>query len=262
LAPLPIDPLRLNGTAMPTLNVFRPAQPDGRALLVCPGGSYEFASIGNEGLDVAERLLPMGFTLFVLRYRLPAEGWKPRADVPLQDAQRAMRWIRAHAAALGVDTARLGVLGFSAGGHLAATLATRHREAVYVPVDAADRESARPDYAGLVYPVVAMGGPFVHEPSCERLLGPDPSAALMATRSAELLVDAQTPPCFIVHAFDDADVVVDNSLLMLQALRDAGRPVEAHLFEAGGHGFGVGPAGLPCARWPELFDDWVRSREP
>jgi acetyl esterase/lipase len=152
------------------------------------------------------------------------------------------------------------VLGFSAGGHLAATLATRHGEAVYTPVDAADRASARPDFAGLIYPVITMGGPFVHEPSSERLLGPDPSAALMATRSAEMLVNAKTPPCFLVHAHDDFDVAVDNSLAMLQALRAAGRPVEAHLFEHGGHGFGVGPAGLPCARWPELFDDWSRQR--
>ena len=258
-APPPIDPLRLNGTAMPTLNVFRPPQPDGRALLVCPGGSYAFVSVGNEGLDVATRLLPMGFTLFVLRYRLPGEGWTPRADVPLQDAQRALRWIRAHADTLDVDGARVGVLGFSAGGHLAATLATRHHEAVYVPVDAADRASARPDYAGLVYPVVAMGGPHVHEGSCEQLLGPDPSAALMATRSVEMLVNAKTPPCFVVHARDDSDVVVDNSIALVDALRAAGRPVESHFFDHGGHGFGVGAAGMPCARWPELFDAWSRQ---
>lgn len=160
----------LRRTAMPTLNVFRPNRPTGEALLVCPGGAYVFVSAANEGVDVARTFTALGTTVFVLSYRLPGEGWADRANVPLQDAQRAMRLIRVRATTWGIRPDRLGVLGFSAGGHLAATLAVDHAERVYPAVDAADRESARPAYAGLIYPVILTTDAYVHARSRDELL--------------------------------------------------------------------------------------------
>jgi acetyl esterase/lipase len=148
--------LWLREIAVPEVHVFRPARPDGSALLALPGGGYQFLSVQNEGLDVAQRHNGWGTTVFVLAYRLPGEGWAERHLVPLQDAQRAMRLIRARAADFRIDPARLGIVGFSAGGHLAADLATAHAEPVYRPLDAADRLSARPAFAGLVYPVTTL----------------------------------------------------------------------------------------------------------
>ena len=256
-APADWSPVFLRGTATPTINVFRPTRrPNGRALLVCPGGAYLFVSIANEGLDVAARLNPAGITVFVLSYRLPNEGWQPRADVPLQDAQRAMRWIRANAAKFSIDPARLGVLGFSAGGHLAATLATDFAQPVYAPRDAVDRQSARPAFAALVYPLITMAQAFGHAFARQMLLGENPSPEQMAARSPELRVGADTSPCFLAHALDDATVAVENSLAMLGALRARKIPAEVHLFEKGDHAFGIGRADTTTTHWPELFLDW------
>jgi len=243
----------LRGTATPTLNVFRPARPNGQALLVCPGGAYMAVSAANEGVDVARVFNALGFTVFVLAYRLPGEGWADRADVPLQDAQRAMRLIRSQA--VGFD--RIGVLGFSAGGHLAASLATDHAQAVYSPLDAADRLSARPDFAGLIYPVITMAGPYAHARSRDQLLGAQPSEAAAARRSPDLHVPATTPQCFIAHAVDDTTVPVENSLRMLSSLRAAGVRCEGHLFETGQHAFGIGRPGAPSELWPQLFSRWI-----
>jgi len=242
----------------PALHVFRSDRPDGRALLAIPGGAYQFVSIANEGVELAARMNPLGVTVFVLTYRLPGEGWIPRSDVPLQDAQRAMRVIRAKAKRFEIDPESIAALGFSAGGHLAATLATAHRQQSYVGVDAADRSSARPVAVGLVYPVVTMLEPWTHSLSRNLLLGDAPGLAEVQRRSAELHVDAETPPLFIVHAMDDAAVPVENSIRLVGAMRDAGRPVEAHLLQEGGHAFGTGYAGTPSEHWIELFDAWWR----
>ena len=251
--------LWIRGVPFPEVHVFRPHRPDGSALLVLPGGGYEFLSVQNEGLDAARRFSAEGTTTFVLTYRLPGEGWSNRALVPLQDAQRAMRLIRSRAARLGVDAARLGVLGFSAGGHLAADLAVAHAERIYVPVDAADRLSARPAYAGLVYPVVSLDPARPGGKAIETLTGPDAAPALIAARSPVLRVDAHTPPSFLVHAADDGTVPLDNSLDWLAACQRFHVPCEAHLFAEGGHGFGFHlPPELPGARWPELFGRWLR----
>ncbi|WP_165186712.1 alpha/beta hydrolase [Caulobacter soli] len=256
---LPPDwpPNFLRGTAKPTLNVFRPDRPNGQALLVCPGGAYMAVSAANEGVDVARVFNAMDVTVFVLSYRLPGEGWDNRADVPLQDAQRAMRLIRTRAAAYGIRPEGVGVLGFSAGGHLAATLATDHAEPVYAPIDAADRRSARPAFAGLIYPVIAMSGPNVHARSRDQLLGGQPSVAAMARRSPASRVSDTTPPCFVAHAVDDTTVSVENSLEMLVALRAAKTRCEGHVFEVGQHAFGVGRPGEPTELWPQLFARWI-----
>jgi acetyl esterase/lipase len=248
----------IRNVAVPQLRVFLPSQSHGAGVLVIPGGGYEFVSVGNEGVDIADRLNDLGYAVFVLTYRLPTEGWRNPAVVPLQDAQRAMRVIRARAKPLGVDTERLAVMGFSAGGHLAATLATAHERKVYDPVDATDRLSARPFAAALVYPVITMESPMTHAWSRQRLLGDAPTDALVAAWSAEQLVGAATPPCFLAHACDDEAVPVENSLWFVDAMRRAKRPVEAHLFQEGQHAFGVGRPGTPSASWIDLYVTWLR----
>jgi acetyl esterase/lipase len=251
----------LTGIAEPTLYIRRPERPDGSALLIVPGGGYRELWVDNEGFDVANRLVAAGVTCFVLVYRLPSEGWLAGRDVPLQDAQRAMRLIKANAARFGIDPARTGVMGFSAGGHLAASLAVRASANVYEPRDAADALSAAPAYAALLYPVVTMLPPFAHEASREMLLGANPSAALREGYSVERFVARDTPPTFLVDALDDDFVSPENTLLFCRALRAAQVPTEMHLFERGNHGFGIrGAAGLPVAAWPDLFLQWGASR--
>lgn len=243
----------VTGVAVPRLVVCRPARPNGAAAILLPGGGYGFLSYDNEGLEQARWLNGLGVTAFVLLYRLPGEGWADRRLVPLQDAQRAVRLVRAGAARFAVDPARVMVIGFSAGGHLAGSIATRFAEAAYPPVDAADRLPARPDLAGLVYPVVTLGT-ATHGGSRAALLGPDPTPDAIARGSVERRVGPDTPPCFVIQAADDDVVPVANSLLLYQALLAAKRPAELHLFEEGGHGFGVRlPPALPAAAWPRLF---------
>lgn len=246
--------LWLRGVAEPVVGVFRPANPDGRALLSIPGGGYRFISVENEGINVAKTFNPLGVTVFVLAYRLPGEGWADPEDVPLQDGQRAMRLIRANAARYGVDPARLGCVGFSAGGLLSSSLAVAYDDPVYAKVDAADAQSARPAFAGIVYPVT----------SGERMrVGKLPSArfdaAKRVTRPAPPY-NPGTPPIFIVHAVDDPVVPFDSPMAMLDACRQAGVPVEAHYLQEGGHGFGaryLGPE-LSGSHWPEWFDLWMK----
>lgn len=251
-------PVFVRNVAAPELRIFRPLSSNGGAVLVIPGGGYQFVSVGNEGVDIAAQLTALGFSIFVLVYRLPDEGWRDRADVPLQDAQRAMRLIRSRAKDFGIHAEEIAALGFSAGGHLAASLATGNKLRVYEPLDAIDQLSAQPFATGLVYPVLTMTQRWTHNGSRDRLLGPDPSEALIAAHSTELQVDATTPPCFLAHAADDDAVPVENSLAFLDAMRKAKRPVEAHIFQEGKHAFGVGRPGTPSAHWIDLFALWVQ----
>jgi len=251
----------LTGIARPELYVIRPERPDGSALLIAPGGGYRELYVDAEGFDIANRFRAAGVTAFVLVYRLPGEGWLAAPDVPLQDAQRAMRLVRANAALFGIDPARIGVIGFSAGGHVAASLAVRASAAVYDPRDATDLPSAKPAFAATVYPVITMLPPYAHEASREMLLGAHPSAALRAAYSCERLVTHEAPPMFLVHALDDSFVPPENTLALFAALRAAQVPVEMHLFERGGHGFAIrGTTGLPAAAWPDLLLKWGASR--
>jgi acetyl esterase/lipase len=251
------SPVFLSNVTKPDLRVFRPTRPNGQAVLVIPGGAYWFVSSANEGVDLAQRLTAKGITVFVLTYRLPGEGWTNRSDVPLQDAQRAMRVICANAVRYAIQPEAVSVLGFSAGGHLAATLATQHLEKMYAPVDAMDQELARPHSASLIYPVITMDAPWTHAVSRKLLLGDSPTEAEVERRSAERHVDANTPPAFLVHAFDDDAVPVENSLRFISAMRDAKRPVEAHLLQEGGHAFGTGYSGTPTEHWIELYSSWL-----
>ena len=251
--------LWLRGVQHAEIHVFRPARPDGSSLLSMPGGGYGFVSVQNEGLNVAQRFNANGTTVFVLVYRLPGEGWADRHLVALQDAQRAMRFIRSRAADFRIDPARLGVIGFSAGGHLAADLATNYDKEYYTPVDAADRLSARPAFAGLDYPVTNfnIGGP---SRSAANMFGPNLSRTIVNERSPVLHVDAETPPSFLVHSLDDPVVPLEHSLEWIAASRGAKVPVEAHLFAAGGHGYGLNlPYDMPGSSWPHIFATWMRK---
>lgn len=247
-------------TTDPILTVLRPERPNGASMLLIPGGGYRWAVVDKEGLDCARPFAAVGVTCFILRYRLPADGWSAGPAAPLQDAQRAMRLIRQRAAADGLDPARVAVLGASAGGHLAGAL-TPSKEAVYEAVDEADTLSFRPDISILMYPVATMGGPFVHAGSRENLLGPNPSPEAVAGWSLEQMDWADAPPTFLLHAIDDPSVTVENSLQLLTTLRAAGVKAEAHLFEEGGHGFGVRLiAGKPASVWPQLVLAWAKRR--
>ncbi len=256
----------LKGVLRPVLAIWRPAgaaaRTAGPTLLVLPGGGYGFVSWDNEGSSVARVLLPAGFTVGVLAYRLPGDrlGWADEADAPLQDAQRALRLLRADATAQGRDGARTGVLGFSAGGHLAGRVMTEFERASYPTVDARDAHSARPAFAGLLYPVITLQAPYAHTGSRRALIGEDMARA--AALSVETHVRPGDPPAFVAQSLDDDTVDPDNSLIVTQALRRAGVATELHLFQEGGHGFGVSlPPDLPGALWPELFIRWVRRLE-
>jgi len=250
--------LLLEGVQAPSLYVFRPRNPNGSSLLILPGGGYVFLSLHGECIDLAYRLMETGTTCFLLLYRLPSEGWANSGNVPLQDAQRAMRFIRALSGHFGIDPTKLGVVGFSAGAHLAATLATRHDEASYPMNDAVDTMAARPDFVGLLFPVINLRPPGfgtgLHD---DTLLGKNPTEAQFVARTPSLCVTAATSPCFIVHAMDDPQVPLEHSLEMVDALRAGNIPVEAHFFQSGGHGFDITlPERLPASHWPHLFRNW------
>jgi acetyl esterase/lipase len=248
----------VRGVRVPLLTVFRPVRAHGGAVLVVPGGGYRHVVIDKEGFETARWLAARGCTVAVLRYRLPGDRWSAGPDAPLQDAQRALRLLRAHAASLGIDPRRVGVLGFSAGGHLAARLAFESDLPSYEPRDAVDTGSARPDYAGLIYPVVTMRADEAHAGSRERLIGDSPSPQQVARYSVEEHVPPDAPPVFLLHAADDASVPVGNALRLYSALRAASVPAELHVFAEGGHGFGLRAIeGRPVSAWPGLFEAWA-----
>lgn len=252
--------LWIRGVAIPEVHVFRPALPDGSALLSLPGGGYEFLSVQNEGLDVAEYFNGKRTTVFVLTYRLPGEGWANRGIAPLADTQRAMRLIRARAADFRIDPTRLGVIGFSAGGHLAADIGVAYDERVYTPIDAADRLSARPAYLGLIYAVTSLlKNQQYNGQDWLGLTGPVPQAELEA-RSPILHITRDTPPSFLVQGGDDPVVNPINSFNWAGALMRNGVSAELHMFAKGGHGFGLHlPPENPGSLWPELFALWMRQ---
>lgn len=250
----------ITGVSTPTIIPFlpKPGRANGAAVLVIAGGGYRHVTFDKEGLDIAHWLNSLGVAAFVLKYRLPGEGHRQRQYVPLQDAQRATRLIRHRAAEWDLDPAQVGAIGFSAGGHTAATLATRPAMSVYDPVDAADRLDATPGYLLLGYPVISMEDGVTHLGSRENLLGPDPSPDLIADFSTERHVTAATPRTFMVQAHDDS-VSTENSVLYYQALKAAGVEAEMHVFRAGGHGYGIRNATGSLASWPQLAGDWLRE---
>lgn len=237
------------------LVVYRPAQPNGSAVLVIAGGGYAHIERGTESTPACLWLQAQGVTAFELVYRLPGEHWP--AEAPLQDGQRAIRVIRAAAGTFGLDTGRIGILGFSAGGHLAGMTAATPTVARYAAVDNADSLSSRPDFAGLIYPVLTFMPPFDHTHARREIVGEHPSAQQSAAYSVDHLVTAQMPPVFLAQAQDDPISPVDNSVLMFNTLRQVGVPTEMHIFPEGKHGWGLGQPGTRVHAWPGLFSDWA-----
>lgn len=242
----------------PTLSYFAPRRPSGAAILIIPGGGYSRVGIDREGYESARWCASLGLAAFVLRYRLPVDRWAVGADVALQDAQRAMRLIRAGVSGRwSVDPRRVTVMGGSAGGHLAGMLCTKVYDRTYQEVDAADRLATRPDGAILLYPVVSMDN-GAHVGSRSALLGSDPTPASVAKWSLDGALPGITPPMMVVHAMHDRVVPVDHSLALLRSVRACGGAIDLHLFEEGAHGVGLrGDPRWPMSDWPDLAQRWM-----
>jgi acetyl esterase/lipase len=241
----------------PTLAVYLPERPVGTGVVVCPGGGYRNLAIDHEGEQIARWWNSQGVAAFVLKYRL---GPKYRHPVQLGDVQRAIRTVRAGAWRWGVRPDRIGVMGFSAGGHLASTAATHFDAGDAAAADPIARASSRPDFAVLCYPVVSMTSEFTHQGSKTNLLGERPDAALAEALSSEKRVTAQTPPTFLFHTHEDTVVPVENSIHFYLALRRAGVPAEMHIFERGRHGVGLAWSDRVLSEWPGLLANWLYSR--
>ncbi len=228
----------------------------GAAVIVCPGGGYAHLA-AHEGEPVAQWLNTLGIKAFVLRYRLGASGY--RHPAMLQDSQRALQYVRSHANEFSIDAAKIGILGFSAGGHVASSAGTHILAADPNSPDPVARVSSRPDLMVLIYPVITMGE-FAHGGSRQNLLGPQPSAELVGLMSNERQVTRSTPPAFLVHTANDATVSVENSIAFAEALRKAGVGCELHVFQTGPkHGFGLAQGDSIVGIWPKLCAQWLRA---
>lgn len=227
----------------------------GTAVVICPGGSYAGVSMDNEGYSIAKALNEIGVTAFIVKYRMPSDEVMPDKTIgPLQDAQQAILTVRKNAAKWGINPNKIGIIGFSAGGHLASTAGTHFDR---VLVDDKDNISVRPDFMLLIYPVISFGDQ-AHVTSRENLIGKTPSATLLELYSNEKQVTANTPPTFLIHAEDDNVVPVQNSLLMYEALLKAKVKTEMHLFQAGGHGFGLNNP-KSKAKWFDWAAIWLNA---
>ncbi|HET7269073.1 MAG TPA: alpha/beta hydrolase [Oleiagrimonas sp.] len=242
----------VSNISTPRMVVFRPDDPNGTAIVIMGGGGYFRIGIGHESVPTAKWLLSLGVTPVILYYRLPADGWAPVA--PFQDGQRAVRLLRARADELGINPQRIGVLGFSAGGNLAGIVETRFKHDFYAPVDAADSQSSRPDFAALLYPVSSLKPPFDTTRTRRELLPQDNAETAYTVQDH---VTSRTPPTFIAHAADDPIVAVQASRLLYKVLREHDVPAQLHVFPHGGHGWGLGMPGTAVGQWPLLFADWL-----
>ncbi|HEX9783107.1 MAG TPA: alpha/beta hydrolase [Opitutaceae bacterium] len=254
--PEKVENNRVSEVHYPTLTVFPAdaAKANGTAVVVCPGGGYARLAIEHEGYEFARWLNERGVSAFLLRYRLGEYGH----PAPLRDALRAIRVVRSRAQQFGIATDRIGIIGFSAGGHLASSAATLFDHPDGKTGAALDAVSARPDFAALIYPVITMDEAFTHPGSRRNLLGASPTAGLIELLSTDMQVSANTPPVFLVHSADDRTVPIENSLLFFQALRKAGVSCEAHFHETGGHGFGMRSSMNTVSDWPARYEAWMR----
>jgi acetyl esterase/lipase len=248
------------GTAesdQPTLTYYSPVYATGTAIVITPGGGYSFVAINHEGRQIANWLNSLGIAAFVVKYRV---GPKYHHPIELGDAQRAVRLVRARAAEFRIQPDHVGIMGFSAGGHLAATVATHFDAGNPGASDPIDRVDCRPDFVILGYPVISFIGPYVHRGSVMSLLGDNPDPNVLKGLSDELQVTPQTPPTFLVTTGEDTTVPPENSMAFYQALRKAGVPAELHIFEKGGHGMGLTAAEPKHEVWRTLLEDWLRGR--
>ena len=245
----------------PTLQVFLPAtgHATGRGVVICPGGGYAGLAYDWEGIDIAKWFNSKGIAAFVLKYRLPiSESVVIPNEAPLQDAKRAIRMVRANAQKWNINPENIGVMGFSAGGHLASTLGTHFNSEDHFEKDETDTLSARPDFMILVYPVITMKENYTHQGSRDNLLGENPDEEIVEYYSNETQVTEDTPPTFLIHATDDGAVPVENSLLFYQALKEAGHQPEMHIYPEGGHGFALAIGKGHLQGWTDRLYDWLR----
>ncbi len=240
----------------PTLTCFAApaARATGAAVIICPGGGYGILAWDKEGIEPARWLNSLGVAAFVLKYRM-AEYGQP---APLRDVLRAVRLVRERAAEFGIKPGRIGVMGFSAGGHLAACAGTLYNAPEGRTGAALDAVSARPDFLLLIYPVITMGDPHTHAGSRRNLLGPAPAPELVERYSTELHVNKNTPPAFLLTTFEDGVVPAENSIAFFEAMHRVGAPAELHVFEKGNHGFGLRPGSGPVDGWTKLAAQWLR----
>ena len=251
---------RFRNITQPDMEIFRAQKPNGTGVLIMPGGGYAYVVIDKEGRDVARWFNSIGITACVLKYRLPnTDTHRFGPEIPLEDAQRAMRLMRSNAEAWGLRTNRIGAVGFSAGGHLASTLGTHFDSGNPSSADPVERVSCRPDFLVLCYPVISMNPAITHKGSHDLLLGKHPSPELVRRFSNELQVTSNTPPMFICCAADDRAVSPENSIRFYQAARAAGVSAELHIFEKGGHGFSLWPNRRAGRTWPGLCQSWLQE---
>ena len=252
----------IRGVTKPTLEIYLPAKENatGAAVIICPGGSYAVVVYQGEGIRTAKEFQKAGIAAFVLKYRLPDDTTMIDKKIgPLQDVQKAIKMVRENASKWAIDTNKIGLMGFSAGGHLASTGATHFKKAV---IENNNNTNLRPDFAILVYPVISMKDSLTHADSRKNLLGRNPSKELINEFSNELQVDKNTPPTYITHASDDNVVDVDNSILFYEQLRRHKVPAELHIYQKGGHGFVFQPQNdswmVPLFRWMKN-SNWIKN---
>jgi acetyl esterase/lipase len=243
----------------PSLTVYLPPsdKATGTAVVVCPGGGYGALADKHEGKDVAEFLNTLGVAAFVLKYRIAPRYKHP---APITDAQRAIRFVRAHAKDYGVKPDRIGIMGFSAGGHLASTAATHFDDGKADADDPIEKAGCRPDFAILCYPVITLEAPYAHVGSRNNLLGKEPDPKLVESLCNEKQVTAKTPPTFLFHTNEDNGVVPENSILFYMALRKAKVPAELHIYEKGKHGVGLAPGDPVLSGWSTCLAGWLKTR--
>jgi acetyl esterase/lipase len=250
---------------IPTIHLYRAEskQPTA-AVVVCPGGGYGNLAMDHEGAQIGKWFNDMGVTAAICVYRHRGGGGNGGKGyghpVPMLDAQRAIRTLRANAAQWNIDPARIGVMGFSAGGHLASTVSTHHDPGNPESQDLIEKVSSRPDFSILAYPVIAFDKPFTHKGSQKNLLGENPDPAMVASLSNESMVNQETPPTFLFHTAEDKGVPPENSIVYFMALQRAGVAAELHVFEKGKHGIGLGASVPGTNAWPELCKAWLKTR--
>ena len=253
------DVPRIKNVTNPTLNIYLPPKDkaNGTAVIICPGGGYAISAVKHEGYDLAEWFNSLGIAAFVLKYRLPNdESMVDKKIGPLQDAQQAIRLVRENAKEWNVNPDKIGIMGFSAGGHLASTAGTHFEK----PVEPANGTSVRPDFNLLIYPVISFKESFTHMGSRNNLIGKNASYDLVEEYSNEMHITENTPPTFLVHSSDDNAVPVENSIRFYQELVKNKVPAEMHIFETGGHGYGMGRDELTKA-WPERLKTWLHHHK-
>ena len=252
--------LRIKDVSVPTMTMYKAGHPSPRkaAVIICPGGGYGILAASHEGSDVARVFNSWGITAFVLKYRLPDDSIMINKETgPLQDAQRALQLVRQNAKQWDIDPARIGIMGFSAGGHLAATASTHFNKPV---IDNPGNISLRPDFSLLIYPVISFTDSLTHMGSRNNLIGKDASPEKIKEYSNELLVNEQTPPAFLVHAIDDGGVKKGNSVQYYEALQRNKVPAEIHLYPQGGHGFGMNNK-TTADSWMERLKSWFKANQ-